>query len=60
MINPEVATAVTFTAVGLGLLVAHTVADHWVQTHRQAMNKGRPGRPGRATRAYNDHLTENL
>lgn len=33
--------------LGFGLLVAHTVADHWVQTDAQARNKGLPGWPGR-------------
>jgi hypothetical protein len=29
------------------LYAAHMVADHWVQTQRQACGKGRPGWPGR-------------
>lgn len=33
--------------LGFSLLVAHTVADHWVQTDAQARNKGLPGWPGR-------------
>lgn len=40
-------TAITFACVGLGLLVAHQVADHWVQTSHQAARKGLPGWPGR-------------
>lgn len=40
-------TAVTFACVGLGLLIAHQVADHWVQTGHQAAHKGLPGCPGR-------------
>ncbi len=35
-----------FAAYLLALLVAHTVADHWIQTHHQAMCKGKPGRVG--------------
>lgn len=37
------------------LLASHEVADHWVQTHRQATTKGRPGREGRAACAR--HVT---
>lgn len=39
--------AVAFAAVLPALLVAHTVADHWVQSSRQANRKGLPGWPGR-------------
>jgi hypothetical protein len=39
--------AVTFAVVLPVLLVAHTVADHWVQTDGQAQRKGLPGWPGR-------------
>ncbi|MGI8308060.1 DUF3307 domain-containing protein [Saccharopolyspora hattusasensis] len=39
--------AVTFAAVLPTLLVAHNVADHWVQTSHQAANKGRPDGSGR-------------
>lgn len=39
--------AATFAAVLSGLLVAHNVADHWVQTGHQAGTKGRAGWPGR-------------
>jgi hypothetical protein len=39
--------AVTFAVVLPVLLVAHTVADHWVQTDHQAQRKGLPGWPGR-------------
>lgn len=41
------AQAVTFAVVLPGLLVAHDVADHWLQSHHQAMTKGQPGWPGR-------------
>ncbi|RKT84866.1 Protein of unknown function [Saccharopolyspora antimicrobica] len=40
-------SAVTFAAVLPSLLVAHNVADHWVQTSHQAANKGRPDGAGR-------------
>lgn len=39
--------AATFAAVLPGLMVAHHVADHWVQTPWQAANKGLAGRLGR-------------
>jgi len=39
--------ALTFAVVLPGLLVAHDVADHWVQTHHQACTKGLPGGEGR-------------
>lgn len=39
--------AATYAAVLVTLLVAHHVADHWVQTERQAADKGAPGWPGR-------------
>jgi hypothetical protein len=39
--------AVTFAVVLPALLVAHTVADHWVQTDHQAGHKGLPGWAGR-------------
>lgn len=39
--------AVTFAATLPALLVAHTVADHWVQSSHQAGRKGLPGWPGR-------------
>lgn len=42
------AAAVSFAVVAPALLVAHTVADHWIQTDHQATNKGRAGWPGRA------------
>ncbi|MEE4544180.1 transcriptional regulator [Streptomyces sp. V4-01] len=41
------AAAGTFAAVFAALYVAHSVGDHWVQTHAQALAKGRPGWPGR-------------
>lgn len=39
--------AVTFAVLVPVLLVAHTVADHWVQTSHQAATKGAPGWVGR-------------
>jgi hypothetical protein len=36
-----------FAAVYVTLHASHTVADHWVQTDRQASVKGQPGWPGR-------------
>ncbi|HEX3778507.1 MAG TPA: transcriptional regulator [Pseudonocardiaceae bacterium] len=39
--------AVTFAVVLPTLLVAHNVADHWVQTSRQAIRKGHAGWVGR-------------
>ncbi|MBK0866158.1 DUF3307 domain-containing protein [Saccharopolyspora sp. HNM0986] len=39
--------AVTFAATLPALLVAHHVADHWVQTSHQSANKGRPDGLGR-------------
>jgi ABC-type Fe3+ transport system permease subunit len=40
-------TAATFAAVLAALLVAHQVADHWVQTEHQAVTKSAPGWAGR-------------
>ncbi|WP_327086681.1 DUF3307 domain-containing protein [Nonomuraea sp. NBC_01738] len=40
-------TAATFAAVFAALFVAHSVGDHWVQTHAQACAKGAPGMAGR-------------
>lgn len=37
----------TFAGVAVGLLIAHTVADHWVQTHQQANTKGQRNMAGR-------------
>lgn len=39
--------AVTFAVLLPGVLVAHQVADHWVQTSDQAGTKGQPGWAGR-------------
>jgi hypothetical protein len=36
-----------FAVVAVTLLIAHSVADHWVQTGAQAQGKGLPGRAGR-------------
>lgn len=41
------ASAVTFAVVLPALLVAHNVADHWVQTGHQAACKGQRGKAGR-------------
>lgn len=41
-------TAITFATVAPGLLIAHSVADHWIQTGYQAANKSLPGARGRA------------
>jgi hypothetical protein len=38
---------VTFAATLPSLLVAHNVADHWVQTGHQSRHKGAPGWVGR-------------
>lgn len=40
------ARAVRFAAVSTFSYALHTVADHWVQTDRQAGTKGKPGRDG--------------
>jgi hypothetical protein len=40
-------TALSFAVVLPSLLVAHNVADHLLQTHRQATHKGLPGWVGR-------------
>ena len=34
--------------LGFGYLIAHNVADHWVQTNWEAVNKGRKDATGRA------------
>jgi hypothetical protein len=39
--------AATFAALFAALYAAHTVADHWVQTDRQARTKALPGWTGR-------------
>lgn len=36
-----------FAAVSAALYAAHMVGDHWVQTHRDACAKAKPGREGR-------------
>lgn len=41
------AAAGAFAAVAVTLYAAHHVGDYWVQTHHQAMHKGRPGAEGR-------------
>ncbi|MGH3709743.1 MAG: hypothetical protein ACRDRQ_16915 [Pseudonocardiaceae bacterium] len=46
-----IGSAATFAAVLPGLLVAHTIADHWIQTGYQAACKGLPGWPGHTARA---------
>jgi hypothetical protein len=40
-------TGLGFAVVLPTLLVAHDVADHWLQTHGQALAKGGPGWAGR-------------
>ncbi|MEV4768861.1 DUF3307 domain-containing protein [Micromonospora humida] len=45
--DPTGTRAAVFAAVFVALYVAHQVADHWVQTQRQADCKGQPGWPGR-------------
>lgn len=37
----------TFAGVAVGLLIAHTVADHWVQSGHQADTKGQRDNAGR-------------
>lgn len=43
----QLSEAVTFAATLPALLVAHHVADHWVQTSHQAAMKGQRGAAGR-------------
>jgi hypothetical protein len=45
--QPCAVTAGAFAAVFAAPYAAHQVADHWVQTGRQAADKGLPGWPGR-------------
>jgi len=40
-------STVDFPTAFAALIAAHQVADHWVQTQRQADRKGLPGWPGR-------------
>lgn len=40
-------TALAYAVLLPTLLVAHNVADYWVQTDSQAATKGQPGWPGR-------------
>ncbi|GAB3914396.1 DUF3307 domain-containing protein [Kibdelosporangium lantanae] len=40
-------SALTFAVVLPALLVAHNFADHWVQTHQQAITKQQRGHVGR-------------
>lgn len=40
-------TAATFTAIWTALFSAHWVADHWIQTGRQAQLKGKTGAESR-------------
>lgn len=47
MIGYTAADGLTFAAVLPTLLVAHQVADHWIQSDHQAQHKGLPGWPGR-------------
>lgn len=41
-----------FAAVFAALLAAHSVGDHWVQSHGQACAKGAPGKDGRIACAW--------
>jgi hypothetical protein len=43
----NVTAALTFAVVLVALLVTHNVADHWTQTHHQALTKGGCGWVGR-------------
>ncbi len=43
--NPPTSAGARFAAVSAALLAAHHVADYWVQTDHQAVNKGRHGDP---------------
>src|SRR5690606_34592729 len=47
MTGMDLASAVSFAVLLPTLLVAHEVADQWVQTHHQACHKGAPGWAGR-------------
>lgn len=38
--------ALTFAVLAPTLYAAHHVGDYWVQTHHQALNKGKPGGDG--------------
>lgn len=40
--------ALAFAVLLPAMLVAHDVADHWLQTHHQAITKGQAGWAGRA------------
>jgi len=40
-------TASLFAAAFAALFAGHQLADHWLQTNRQALGKGAPGWPGR-------------
>lgn len=43
----NVVSLATFAAVFCALYAAHSVGDHWVQTHHQASRKGDQGASGR-------------
>lgn len=43
----DTATVAAAGLLGFSLLIAHNVADHWVQTDKQARNKSLPGTDGR-------------
>ena len=47
--------ALLFSLAFSALYAGHMVADHWTQTHHQAMTKARPGWPGRSSCAA--HVT---
>lgn len=44
----NIAQVAAAALLGLGYLIAHNVADHWVQTGWEAANKGRKDATGRA------------
>ncbi|MEV0727711.1 DUF3307 domain-containing protein [Polymorphospora sp. NPDC050346] len=48
MLAESLARAVVFAAVFAALYAAHMVADHWIQSQRQATCKAAPGWAGRA------------
>lgn len=48
--------ATTFAVTLAVLYIAHHVADHWVQTNRQAVTKGRPARDEDGRRDHSGQL----
>ncbi|MEU0940126.1 hypothetical protein [Embleya sp. NPDC005971] len=47
MPHSDQTAAVRFAATTAVFTAAHHVGDYWIQTHDQALAKGRPGREGR-------------